>query len=309
MGENYSLVKNQILHIETVSELLKAFGAEQPTHPLISIVDASKWKMDEEWIGAKLTLGLYYISLKNRSCNIDYGKNTYHSGDGLLYFNAPKQLITIKNEVKENFLSGWILFFHPDLLHNKPLKGIIDNFSFFSYDVHEALFLTETEQNSINGIKNIITKEISGRIDNHSQTIICSSLELLLKMSQRFYERHFNTHSAENTDIVFQFNRLLKGYYSEGHFSNKGIPSLDYFSGKMHLSPNYLSDLLKKITGFSAKDHINKFVLNKAKSLLLSENDTINEVAINLGFNYPHYFVRFFKSKTGITPNRYRQLN
>lgn len=309
IGENYSQVKNGILHIESVSELFKAFGAEQPTHPLISIVDASKWKMDKEWTGVKLTLGLYYISLKNASCNIEYGRNTYHSGDGLLYFNAPKQLITIKNELKENTLSGWILFFHPDLLRNKPVERIIDRYRFFSYDVHEALFLTETEQKSINGLKSIIKKEISGRIDNHSQTIICSSLALLLKMSQRFYERHFNTPSEENADIAHQFHSLIKDYYFEGNFSNKGIPSVEYFSERMNLSSHYLSDLLKKTTGFSVKNHINNFILDKAKSLLLSENETVNQVAINLGFNYPHYFVRFFKSKTGLTPNRYRQLN
>ncbi len=302
-------MKDEILHIKSISELSKVFGMEKPTHPLISVMDVAQWKIDESWVNKKLTLGMYYISLKDQSCGMDYGRNSYDFDEGVLIFTAPQQLITINKELRINELNGWIIFFHPDLIRNLPLGKTIDDYKFFSYDVHEALHLSDTEQNSITELKNIIREEVKGRIDNHSQTVIASSLELLLNLSKRFYERQFHTRSAQNSDVVSQFNLILKEYYKHGNFSYNGIPSVEFFAEKIHLSTNYLSDLLRKETGFSAKDHINNFIVEKAKTLLLSETQSVNEIAYELGFNYPHYFSRLFKSKTGMTPNRYRQLN
>jgi YesN/AraC family two-component response regulator len=132
---------------------------------------------------------------------------------------------------------------------------------------------------------------------------------LLLNYSKRFYERQFNTRSASNIDIVSKVERLLKHYYSENQLLEKGQPSIHYLADHCHLSASYLSDLLTKETGRSAKDHINDFLVDKAKHLLLSSTNSVSEIAYTLGFNYPHYFGRLFKQKTGKTPQEYRQLN
>lgn len=284
-------------------------GLPKPKHPLITIIDAGLLKAGKEHLGLKINYDLYSIGLKDRSCAAYYGRNTYDFDEGVLFFTAPNQVQTVGELQLKADIKGWVILFHPDLIRNKPLGKSIDKYQFFSYDVYEALHLSEDEQESITECVNLIKKEISERIDNHSQTVITSTLELLLNMSLRYYERQFNTRSAVNSDIVSQFHSILKEYFDKGYFTESGTPSLDYFSAKMHISSNYLTDLLKKETGYTAKDHINNFVIEKAKTLLLNNNESVSGIAFTLGFNYPHYFSRLFKNKTGMTPQEYRQMN
>ncbi|MEM6516969.1 MAG: helix-turn-helix domain-containing protein [Bacteroidota bacterium] len=301
-------MSQEIINIQSISQLHNCVGLDKPTHPLISLVDVSQLETQQEGIGMRMTSSLYMIAIKDKNCGLQYGRNTYDFDEGVMYFTAPHQIMEVTNAQKKGERQGWVINFHPDLIRNLPLGKTIENYNFFSYDVHEALHLSEAEQQTIMDCVNIIKNEISERIDNHSQTVIASSLELLLNLSQRFYERQFNTRSAKNSDILSQFEVLLKKYYQEGKFTTIGIPSVEYIAEKVFLSPNYLSDLLKKETGQSARDKINSFIIEKAKTRLLSETTLVSEIAYDLGFNYPHYFNRLFKSKTGKTPKEYRQL-
>lgn len=299
-------MSEKIHHIQSISQLHAAVGFEKPTHPLISIINVGEWEISDDWLGQRIKTDLYSIALKDASCAMDYGRHTYDFNEGVLIFTAPNQVVGIQKEQQKGEISGWMIFFHPDLIRNTRLGKRIEDYGFFDYAVHEALHLSDAEQNTLNECVKLIEAEIGERIDNHSQRVIVSTLELLLNYSLRYYERQFNTRAAQNTDVVTQFEKLLKDYYKQGRFSEDGVPSIEFFADTIHLSPNYLSDLLKKETGMSAKDHINHFIVEKAKTLLLSESDSISGVAYQLGFNYPHYFSRLFKSKTGMTPNDYR---
>ena len=298
-----------IIHSNSITEIRSVFGLGKPTHPLITILDTQKLAYGKETVGKRFSSDLYCIAMKDSSCGIDYGRNSYDFDDGVLIFTAPQQIITVKKPQELNQVKGWMLYFHPDLIRNTALGSKIDSYNFFNYEVHEALHLSETEQNTLNQIVQLIQAEINERIDNHSQQVLISNIELLLNYSKRFYERQFNTRSASNIDIVSKVERLLKHYYSENQLIEKGQPSIHYLAEHCHLSASYLSDLLTKETGRSAKDHINDFLVDKAKHRLLSSTDSISEIAYTLGFNYPHYFGRLFKQKTGKTPQEYRQLN
>lgn len=298
-----------IIHSNSITEIRSVFGLGKPTHPLITILDTEKLAYGQETVGKRFSSDLYCIAMKDSSCGIDYGRNSYDFDDGVLIFTAPQQIITVKKPQELNQVKGWMLYFHPDLIRNTALGSKIDSYNFFNYEVHEALHLSEVEQNTLNQIVQLIQAEINERIDNHSQQVLISNIELLLNYSKRFYERQFNTRSASNIDIVSKVERLLKHYYSENQLIEKGQPSIHYLAEHCHLSASYLSDLLTKETGRSAKDHINDFLVDKAKHLLLSSSDSISEIAYTLGFNYPHYFGRLFKQKTGKTPQEYRQLN
>jgi len=302
-------MKQDIQNIRSISQLHEIFGFEKPTHPLISIIDVSKWEIPEQFVGVKYTSNLYTIGLKDKSCGLQYGRNTYDFNEGVLLFTAPNQVQSVSKAQELEEIKGWMLFFHPDLIRNTPLGQSITEYSFFTYDVHEALHLSDAEQNTITDCKNMVLNEILERIDNHSQNVIASSLELLLNLSRRYYERQFNTRSAQNSDVVSQFYTLLDSYFKSGKFAEIGVPSIEYFSGKIHLSGNYLSDLLKKETNYTVKDHVNNFIIEKAKTLLLSQAEPVSSIAYSLGFNYPHYFSRLFKNKTGLTPQEYRKLN
>ncbi len=299
-------MSEKIIQVKSISQLHNMLGFEKPKHPLISIIDASKFTTPKEVIGAKIVSDLYWIALKDKSCGFQYGRNHYDFDEGVLIFTAPRQVISSTEEVNEGDSRGWMLFFHPDLIRQSHLGQHMDEYSFFAYDNYEALHLSEDEEKILTDAVQSIKREYEQRIDNHSQRVIVSSLELMLNYCLRFYERQFNTRSSQNKDLVSQFERLLKAYFSAGTHELDGLPSIQYFAEKIHLSPHYLSDLLKKETGRSAKDHINDFVIEKAKNLLLGTNDSVSEIAYTLGFNYPHYFTRLFKSKTGQTPVEYR---
>ena len=298
-----------IIHSESIAEIRTVFGLEKSTHPLITILDTEKLTYGAETVGKRFSSDLYCVALKDSNCGIDYGRNPYDFDDGVLIFTAPKQVITVKKPQALDEVKGWMLYFHPDLIRNTSLGSKIDSYNFFNYEVNEALHLSENEQNTLNQIIQLIQDEIKERIDNHSKQVLVSNIELLLNYSKRFYERQFNTRSATNSDIVSKVELLLKEYYSVNQLIEKGQPTIQYLADNCHLSASYLSDLLAKETGRSAKDHINDFIVDKAKHLLLGTTDSISGIAYTLGFNYPHYFGRLFKQKSGKTPQEYRQLN
>jgi len=298
--------QNFVRH-RSISELHQYMGFGKPTHPLITIIDTAKLAYGEEILGHRITTDLYCIALKDSSCAMDYGRNHYDFDEGVLLFTAPDQVITLNKTQALDEVQGWMLYFHPDLIRNTTLGTKIEDYSFFSYGVHEALHLSEKEQQRITHCVQLISEEIQERIDKHTQQVIASNIELLLKYCLRYYERQFNTRSAHNTDIVSKVETLLRDYYRSDQLLAAGPPSVQFLAEKCHLSANYLSDLLKKETGKTAKDHINDFLVDKAKNLLLVSTDSISGIAYTLGFNYPHYFSRLFKRKTGVTPQEYRQ--
>jgi len=300
-------MSNNIFHIASISKLHEFLGYEKPKHPLISIIDVSKMEMPKEWIGLKLTADFYVIALKNSDCGMQYGRHYYDFQEGVLVFTAPGQVVSATEENNHKEDTGWMMFFHPDLIRKFSLGQAIEDYSFFSYEAHEALHLSDAEEETLNDCVAKINEETQERIDQHSQRVIVASLELLLSYCSRYYDRQFITRSAQNSDILTAFEKELREYFKSDLIARDGLPSIQYFSDKAHLSPNYFSDLLKKETGKSAKDHINEYLVEQAKNLLISSNRSVSEIAYSLGFNYPHYFSRLFKSKTGVTPNSFRE--
>ena len=298
-----------IIHIKSINQLLEGSGLGKPTHPLIAVIDTADIVFGKEMQGLKITSDLYSIALKDASCGLDYGRKPYDFNEGVLFFSAPKQVFTVTKVQKLNEIKGWMIYFHPDLIRNTKLASKIDDYTFFNYEVNEALHLSEKEQSLLNNLVNLIENETQERVDSHSQQVLVSNIELILSYSFRFYDRQFNTRSAQNTDIVSKVECLLKSYYQTNELILSGQPTIEYLANGCHLSSNYLSDLLSKETGRSAKDHINDFLMEKAKNLLLSSTDSVSGIAYSLGFNYPHYFSRIFKKKTGKTPQEYRQIN
>lgn len=291
---------------KSISQLHEYMGFKKPTHPLITIIDTSKLTYGEELVGVKISSDLYCIALKDKSCGLSYGRNHYDFDEGVMMFTAPNQVITLNKTQALNEVQGWMLYFHPDLIRDTSLGNKLDDYNFFSYSVYEALHLSEQEQDTVSTCIKMIEEEIKARIDNHSQQVLISNIELLLNYCSRFYERQFNTRSAHNKDIASKVETLLKEYFKAGKINDLGQPTIAYLASECNVSTGYLSDLLKKETGKTAKDHINEFLVEKAKDLLIGSDDSISGIAYTLGFNYPHYFSRMFKTITGMTPQEYR---
>lgn len=297
------------IKVASISQLHQLMGLPRPQHPLISLVDVSKIQVTEEQVNVKVIFEFYMVSLKDKSCGIQYGRNTFDFDEGVMIFTAPGQVYTFTKAFKAGEISGWMLFFHPDLIRNTHLNKQINEHSFFNYEVFEALHLSADEEKTMNATVANIKEEYQQRIDNHSQRVIVSNLELLLNYSLRYYERQFNTRASQNKDIIALFEKELKNYFNTYKNLDLGMPGIPYFAEIVHLSPHYFADLVKKETGRTPKDHINNFVIDLAKNLLMGSEQSVSEIAYQLGFNYPHYFSRLFKSKVGHTPVAYRKLN
>ncbi len=239
-----------------------------------------------------------------------YGRKAIDFQDGNLICIAPNQTIEIDNEIepKENML-GWGLFFHPDLIRATSLNDKFKNYSFFNYEVSEALHLSDKEKNILLECVQKIQSELQENIDVHSQYIIVSTIELLLNYCSRFYGRQMITRSQTNKSIIAQIENILTKYFAETKVKQQGLPTVKFLADNVHLSPSYLSDLLKKETGKNAQEHIHFYLIEEAKNLLLNSEKNVNEIAYNLGFEYPQYFNKLFKKKTGKTPMEYRNLN
>lgn len=298
-----------IICVNSISEVHQFLGLEKPKHPLISVFTFGKEQQNTVFENFKYTFDLFQISIKG-NCPFTiskYGRNSYDFQECSMIFTAPKQTLEYNIEYKTEDDSCWTLVFHPDLIRKSALGRAIDQYSFFSYASNEALHLSEEERKTVTDIAEKIEKEYSQNIDAHSQTLIISNLELLLNYCVRFYDRQFYTRTNLNQDLVSDFEQLLKNYYKEEKQLELGIPSVQYCASAMHMSPRYLSDLLRKETGRSTQEHIHHYIIEKAKVRLLNSKESASEVAYYLGFEYPQYFSKIFKKKTTMSPNEYRQ--
>ncbi len=299
---------SQLIHLKSIVDLSRLLN-ENDFHPLVAVVDFSKTTdhIEEE---TRITTDFYSVMFKNYcKSSITYGRKAIDFDEGSLICMAPNQVITIDTEIepRENPM-GWGLFFHPDLIRNTSLNAKMKDYSFFSYEMAEALHLSEKEKQLLYECIVKIQSELKENIDDYSQTIIVSTIELLLNYCSRFYGRQFITRKATNRDILEKVEILLKEYFSNKTDSN-GLPTVKYLAEVVNLSPGYLGDLLKKETGLNAQEHIHQYIIEEAKNILLNSSQSISEIAFQLGFEYPQYFSRLFKQKTGTTPLEYRNLN
>lgn len=300
----------ELIHLHCITDLHKLFNIGISNHPLVTVLDFSK-VTEQVKQNSKITTDFYSIMFKNYcKNNIKYGRKTIDFQDGNLICIAPNQVIEIDNEIEEREdKMGWGLFFHPDLIRSTSLNEKIKNYSFFNYEVSEALHLSDKEKNVLFECIQKIQSELQENIDVHSQYIIVSTIELLLNYCSRFYGRQLITRSQTNKSLLSQIENLLIQYFADDKKNEQGLPTVKYLADNVHLSPSYLSDLLKKETGKNAQEHIHFYLIEAAKNLLLNSEKNVNEIAYNLGFEYPQYFNKLFKKRTGKTPMEYRNLN
>ncbi len=297
---------NNISKIKTVTEYNNLVGQET-LHPLVSVIDFSKVAPFQFF---KAQMNVYAIFLKDIKCgNITYGIKNYDYEEGTLIFISPGQVYGVESNGEKQQAKGTAIIFHPDLIHGTSLGRNINDYSFFSYEVNEALHLSAREREIINDCVEKIKYELEHAIDSHSKTLIVSYLELFLNYSKRFYERQFNTRSHVNKDILARFEKVLNDYFSSEEPLESGLPSVRYCADQLFISPNYLGDLLKKETGKSAQEHIQLKMIDVAKEKIFDSGKSISEIAYELGFKHPPHFTRMFKKQVGMSPNEYRSLN
>jgi AraC family transcriptional activator of pobA len=295
--------------INSISEKHCLVSLPEPLHPLVSVIRVSDIKFTDPTIWKNFSVNFYCISLKkNVGGKTKYGQQYYDYDKGVMTFIAPRQIMSLDASQTDILspASGYALLIHPDFLYKHPLAATIKSYGFFSYTINEALHLSEKEEKNIEDIFLKIDQEYQ-HIDSHTQDIILAQIELLLSYSNRFYERQFITRKAVNHDVLSKMEQLLTEYFDREEALKTGPPTVEYLANQLSLSPHYLSDLLRSLTGQSAQQHIQEKLIEKAKEYLSASNLTVAEIAYQLGFEYPQSFNKLFKRKTNISPLGFRQ--
>jgi len=297
--------KEKILYkINSISELHHLLKLPPPKHPLLSKVENSQLIVGDFSPAQSIVLGFYGISYKaSTTGKMGYGQGYYDFDEGGMIYTAPGQIVEAHDSTG---YIGYTLFIHPDFIQNYPLGINIKKCGFFSYDINEALHLSESEREVILGLFADIDNELNMSIDETSQDVLVSYIEVLLNYSKRFYKRQFITRKTINHDLLAQMEHLLNAYFSKEIFLTDGLPTVDYFADKLHISPRYLSDMLRSLTGQSARQHIHEKLIEKAKEYLSTTSLSVAEIAYRLGFERPQSFNKIFKQKTELSPLAFR---
>ncbi|GAA5024115.1 AraC family transcriptional regulator [Marivirga lumbricoides] len=299
--------QQKLSHFKTISEFHRSRNLPPPEHPLISVINVQDIKHYSEPIN--MVLDYYSISLK-RDFNgkFSYGQSEYDFEEGLMYFISPNQVFRIEHSKDELIRQqGWLLLIHPDFFWKTALSKTIKQYDFFDYSVNEALFLSDKEERIINAIIENIKQEYHTNIDSFSQSIIVSQIETLLNYSERFYQRQFITRKIDNHKILTALEHTLNNYFKSDDLIRKGLLTVQFISDALNISPNYLSNLLKSLTGQSTQQHIHDKLISEAKQRLSTSNRSISEIAYDLGFEHSQSFSKLFKKKTNISPLEFRQ--
>ena len=299
---NESIYRNN-----TIAEYHQLVGLPKPQHPLISVVRFEAMQRPVAHRSQSLVNNFYAIALKrNFTGKLKYGQQPYDFDEGIMVFIAPGQILTVETNEQLNH-SGWLLLVHPDLLWNTSLARTIKQFEFFNYSVCEALFLSEKEETTITNLMLTMEQEYQSNIDSFSQPILVSQLETLLTYAERFYRRQFVTRRITNQQVLNRLEELLNDYFNSDDLLSRGLPTVGQLADQLNLSPTYLSELLKAITGQTTQQHIHNKLIEKAKERLSTTDLSVGEIAYGLGFEHPQSFSKLFKAKTTFSPLEFRQ--
>ena len=295
---------DKILNLDSVDLCNKLYGLET-LNPLVSVIDLNKATSSVDLI--RFNYGIYALYLKlEKACDIKYGRQTYDYQEGTIVCFAPGQTAETNPTTDKVQVNAHGILFHPDLLRGTSLGKNIKKYTFFSYEVNEALHLSEEERSIVMDCLKIIRMELEHGVDKHSKTLLVNHIELLLNYCMRFYERQFITRGKTNRDVLTRFENLLDEYFESALAEQDGLPTVKYFADKLCLSSNYFGDMFKKETGKSPQEYIQEKVIELAKERISDTADTVSQIAYSLGFQYPQHFCRLFKKRVGYTPSEYR---
>lgn len=297
--------ENSLRKFDSLSDFHRVFGLPKPLHPMISFIDIKNIKILPNELGDSFILNFYKIAYKINVCGkAKYGQHYYDFGEGGLIFSAPNQIFETP---VDNGSTGYMLLIHPDFLLSYALAKKIRQYGFFSYSANEALHLADHEKETIMSIFKIIDDELKSRIDDFSHDVMISQIELLLNYCNRFYKRQFITRKAVNNDLLQKMEEFLDDYFNNEKSLINGLPTVQDLAEQLTISPSYLSDMLRSLTGQNAQQHIHNKLIEKAKEKLSTTGLSVSEIAYELGFEHSQSFSKLFKSKTSLTPLKFRE--
>ena len=295
---------------KSISQFYQFINLPTPQHPLISVLDVGTVPHVDRDEPMNMALDFYSISVKRMAnVNVTYGQHSFDFNEGIMSFMSPNQVFSMAVDNKDEAVkkSGWVIYIHPDFIWNTPFAKTIRQYDFWGYSLHEALFLSAKEEALITTIILTIKQECEANIDTFSKPIIISHLESLLNYADRFYHRQFITREKANHQLLDRLETVLDAYFEPDAWDNGGLPTVQYIADQLHLSPKYLSNMLRVLTGQNTQQHIHDKLIERAKEKLSTTDLSVSEIAYALGFEHAQSFSKLFKSKTALSPVAFRQ--
>lgn len=296
---------DKLIRFISILESHQAFGLPAPQHPLVSLVhfnESNPFNTDMAPIYDVLSFYKITFITKN-SGKLKYGQDYYDYNEGSMLFFAPNQLVGSTEYNSKTYC--YLLLIHPDLLLGHPVAKKIRQYGYFSYSSNEALHLSDKEKAIMLSVYQIMEQELNNGVDEFSQEVIIAQIELMLSYVNRFYKRQFITRKAVNNDILAKTESILDDYLNQ-KTPLLGVPTVQYLSDQLHISPGYLSDMLRSLIGKNTKQYIHEKLIEKAKERLTNTDLTVSEIAYELGFEHPQSFSKLFKAKTNTSPLEFR---
>lgn len=298
---------SKIQHVATISELHRNLELVKPLHPLVSLIKLDDLDFSRYEELTRFSYGFYTISLKRGIQNkLHYGHSSYDFNEGILALIKPHQVMAMQYQPDDE-ITGWMLVFHADFLSGYSLSEKIGRYGFFSYDVDEALHLSEYEEQQLLMLMQQLHEEYSSRIDTFSQDVMISQLDLLLNHINRYYHRQFLTRKKNSSDVLLALDAFLDGYFDSGKAFSGGVPSVAQLSEQLSISPSYLNDLVFSLADCLTRDYISRIMIQKAKTSLSLTRKSVSEIGYALGFQHSQSFNKFFKKHTSISPGEFRK--
>jgi AraC family transcriptional activator of pobA len=299
----------QPYRIKSITEYHRVTGLPKPEHPLISMIDIATLNPQDVEGPISLVFDFYTIALKKQlHTKLKYGQQTCDFDEGILFCTAPGQVLSfdVVGDSKQ-LPAGWMILIHPDFLWNTPLAKKIKQYGYFNYSVYEGLYLSYKEETIMAGIAGYIKNEYHNNIDKFSQSVIIAQLEVILTYADRFYQRQFLTRKISSHQLIERLEELLIAYFDNGALATRGLPTVSFIANELNVSANYLSEMLKALTGQSTQQHIHNKLIEKAKEQLSTTGLSVSEIAYGLGFEHLQSFSKLFKTKTKLSPLEFRQ--
>ncbi|MCI1187096.1 AraC family transcriptional regulator [Hymenobacter sp. DH14] len=293
----------------TISEFHEFVQLPKPQHPLLSVVDVGTVPHRYGPEPTSMVFDFYSISVKRmHNVEMKYGQHPFDFNEGVMSFMAPNQVFSmaVANPAEAVEKSGWVIYLHPDFLWNTPLAKTIQQYDFWDYSLKEGLFLSAREEAAILSLVLAIEQEYMSAIDRFSKPIIVAHLESLLQYADRYYNRQFLTREKANHEVLERLETLLQAHFNRPSLAETGLPTVHALADDLHLSPKYLSNLLRVLTGQNTQQHIHAHLIAKAKEKLSATTLTVSEIAYELGFEHLPSFSKLFKAKTSLSPLAFR---
>lgn len=287
------------IQVKSVHDYNTFVGAED-IHPQVSVICYSDLQPIRHCRTMWGVYGLFLLEDEEEQLGYGSGRYDYHAGS--IVCVAPAQTGGVPDDGTTFRRKGWALLFSPELFQGTAFEKELRRMEFFRYHVNEALALTDRERQDCVALLQMLRTELK---DNRREQVGMKLIELLLTYCSCFFKRQYLPgNGGKHAHIVSRLEHLLDEYYKAGEQYEKGLPTVRLCAGNLCVSPNYLGDLIRKETGDSANHFIARYIVRRAKDMLLS-GKSVMETAYVLGFDFPSHMSRLFSRMEGVTPSAY----